>query len=181
MQGAAREGSEAPGLEAAREREAVEAAEAAIRQCLAVGTCGEDPPQLFLESGKKVEDLLKALDIADGSQDTVSEALGEFIGFDVGFGVLSFGIDEWVLFFDEDLESCLTNIGPASLHGACLIDMETVRWEGDLIEGLSFTHAVFESYDGLYKIYPCHKQQGTSVKNMLVCPAEKSWYVFPNR
>ena len=174
MQGAERVGAEAPGLEAGREREAMEAADASIRACMESGACGVDPPTFVLESRSGVESLLTNLERGDGVQSTIAALLDTDTA-----NLASFVTSEWLYFFEGSLEQCLTAIGPASHHGGCLLEFKKVEWEGEPIQGLGKVR--FELYDGLYNVYSCFKEHQPTEKNLLVCPAGKSWFVFPGR
>jgi len=173
-QGAATSAAEAPGKEAGREKEAMEAAERAILQCLAAGTCGVDPPSFVLESRAGVESLLTKLERGDGVQSMIAAILDTDTA-----NLASFITSEWLYFFEGSLENGLTRIGPASHHGGCLLEFKKVEWEGEPIEGLGKVR--FELYDGLYNVYSCFKEHGSTQKNLLVCPAGKSWFIFPGR
>jgi len=176
MQGGARVESEAPGIAAAEQREAEEAAEAAILQCVASGSCGEDPPTLIIESRAQTEGLLKKLELGDGIQTTVAETISELLGVESA-GVVSFITSEWLSFFEMALEQCLGAIGPASKHGGCLLEFQKIEWEGYLLPELELGWKRFEAYDGLFKVYACEKK----LKKILACPTGDSDYVFNNR
>jgi hypothetical protein len=171
-------GAGAPEREAAREKAAEEAAEAAIKECLAAETCGTDPATLVLLSRARTEALLGALELGDGSQTTAVEAIADFLGID--FGPVSYLTSIWIDIFTQQTAECLSKIGAESEHGACLFEFQKLEWEGELVEGVS-GKVHFEVYDGFYNIFPCYKQHGTTVKNLLVCPDGNSDYVFPNR